>query len=140
MQHPMRFLLYVCLVFFAAAGCKKKVESVKEDLLVKLIVEGQWAVTKYTRGSADVTAEFSPYSFQFNRNFTVDALNNNIVETTGTWNGDITTKTITSNFPNPNLILVKLNGNWLVTDSGLTYVECTQTINGDACFLRLVKR
>lgn len=140
MRQAMRFLICLIAVGLSMSACKKKVEAVQEDLLVKLIVDGQWAVTKYTKGVADVTADFSPYSFQFNKNFTVDALKNSTVETSGTWNGSIVTKTITSNFPNPNPILALLNGTWLVTDSGLDYVESTQTINGENRFLRLVKK
>ena len=140
MRQTTLVLMCVVAALLSISACKKKVESVKEDLLVKVIVDGQWAVTKYTQGSNDLTAIFSPYSFQFKKDFTVDAINNNAVEKTGTWNGSIATKTITSNFPDPNPILQLLNGNWLITDSGLTYVESTQTINGNACFLRLVKK
>jgi len=128
------------VVLLPALGCKKKVENVKEDLLIKLIVSGQGAVTKYTKGATDVTADFSPYSFQFKKDFTVDAINNGTVEASGTWNGEIATKTIVSNFPNPNPILSRLNGTWHIKDSGLDYVESTQTISGNACFLRLKKK
>ena len=135
----MRIYISLLLILLAVSGCKKKVESIQEDLLIKLIVDGQWAVTNYKKGTADVTADFSPYSFQFKKNFTVDAITNNAVETTGTWNGSIATKTIISNFPNPNPILILLNGTWLVKDSGLDYVESTQTVNGEVRLLRLVK-
>jgi hypothetical protein len=140
MSQLTRFLLYIIVAGLFLSGCKKKVENAKEDLLIKLIVSSQWVVTKYSKGSTDVTGDFSPYSFQFKTDFTVDAINNNIVEKTGTWNGSIATKTINSNFPNPNPILELLNGTWLITDSGLTYVESKQTINGESCFLRLVKK
>jgi hypothetical protein len=132
--------MYVAALALVFSGCKKAIEEKKEDLLVNLIVDGQWVVAKYTKGRTDVTADFSPYSFQFKRNFTVDAIHINTVETTGTWNGDINTKTIVSNFTNSNPILILLNGTWHVTDSGLTYVESTQTVNGEERFLRLVKK
>lgn len=140
MREVMRFSLCLVLLVFSVLGCKKKVESVQEDLLIKLIVSSQWVVTKYTKGTADVTANFSPYAFQFKKDFTVDAIKNGSVETTGTWNGSIADKTIISNFPNPNPILVLLNGTWRVSDSGLDYVESKQVINGENCFLRLVKK
>ena len=140
----MRLALCLMVVLLPALGCKKKIESVKEDLLINLIVSSEWVVAKYTKGAADVTGDFSPYSFQFKKNFTVDAINNSTinptVETTGTWNGDIQTRTIVSNFPNSNPILSLLNGTWLVKDSGLDYVESTQTISGETCFLRLIKK
>jgi hypothetical protein len=140
MRQLIRFLLYAIVGGLLLSGCQKKVESVQENMLVKLIVSSEWAITKYMKGTVEITGDFSPYSFQFNKDFTVDALNNNIVEKTGTWNGDIATKTINSNFPNPNPILALLNGTWLVTDSGLTYVEAKQTINGENCFMRMVKK
>jgi len=136
----MRFVICLMVVLLPALSCKKKIENVKEDLLINLIVSSQWAVATYTEGTTDVTDNFSPYRFQFKKDFTVDAINNGTVEATGTWNGEIATKTIVSNFPNPNPILVRLNGTWLVKDSGLDYVKSIQTINGNACFLHLVKK
>lgn len=136
----MRFLICLMLLAFLATGCRKKVEVTQENLLVKLIADGQWTVTKYTKGSVDVSADFSPYRFQFKTDYTVDAINNGAVEATGTWNGSIVTRTIISNFPNPNPILSLLNGTWLVTDSGFDYVEATQPVNNESCFLRLVKQ
>jgi hypothetical protein len=136
----MRFIFCLVVAFVSFSGCKKKVESIKEDLLLKLIVEGQWFVKKYDKGSTDITAAFSPYSFQFKKDFTVDAINFGTVENTGTWNGSIDTKTITSNFQNPSPTLALLNGTWLVTDSGLDYVKATQSINGQACLLLLQKK
>ena len=140
MLQPMRFFICLLAVALCVGGCKKKVEKVQEDLLMKLIVEGQWTITKFKKGSADVTTDFSPYRFQFKRDYTVDALKTNNLETTGTWDGSIATKTIISNFPNPNPILVLLNGTWLITDSGLTYVESTQTVSGEKRFLRMDKK
>lgn len=134
--------LFICLIvgLLSVTSCKKKVENIKEDLLIKLIVNGQWSVNKYTKGATDVTYQFSPYSFQFKKDLTVDAIRNGAVDNTGTWSGDINTKIITSNFPNPNPVLSLLNGTWHVTDSGLDYVESTQTINSESCFLKLTKK
>jgi len=139
MHQLIRFFVCIVVTSLLLSGCKKKVENIQQDLLIDLIVSSPWEVSKYTKGPADITTDFSLYSFQFKQDFTVDALKDNLVEKTGTWNGDIATKTIQSNFPNPNPTLMQLNGTWLVTDSGLDYVESTQTINGESCFLRLEK-
>jgi hypothetical protein len=136
----MRFFICLVLVVFSAASCKKQVDAKKEDLLLQLIVSTQWEVTKYTKGTADFTGYFSPYSFQFRKDFTVDALKFGVVETTGTWSGSIDTKSVTSNFPDPYPILSLLNGTWLITDSGFDYVESTQNVNGEHRFLRLVAK
>jgi hypothetical protein len=136
----MRFFIFLVVVCMAATGCKKKIDAIKEDLLVKMILNSQWVVTKYMDGPVEKTADFSPYYFQFRKDYTVDAFKDNAVTTTGTWSGNIDTKTITSNFPNTNPILQLLNGSWLITDSDLSYVQATQTVNGQERFLRLVKK
>lgn len=140
MQATMRFFICLMTIPFLGSGCRKHAETVQVNLLVQLIANGQWVITKYIKGSTNVTADFSPYSFQFKTDYTVEAINNSTVETTGTWNGSIATRTITSNFPNPNPILSLLNGTWLVTDSDFDYVEAKQTVNSETRFLRLVKK
>ena len=137
----MRFAKYIMVALLSLSACKKAVEHKEQDLLLQLIVNGQWVITKYTINSNDIgPLVFSHYRFQFKKNFTVDAINNGTVENTGTWNGSIATKTITANFPNPNSTLALLNGTWSVTDSGLDYVEATQTVNGENRFLHMDKK
>lgn len=136
----MRILFCLLIVLITTSGCKKKIESIQQDLLIKVIVDGQWQVTKYIKGNTDQTASFAAYSFQFKKDLTVDALKNNILEKTGSWNGNIDTRTITSNFPDAAPPLSLLNGSWYITDSDLTYVESTQNVNGEERFLRLDKK
>jgi hypothetical protein len=136
----MRFLICLMVLCVAVTGCKKKIDALKEDLLVKMILSSHWVVTKYMDGPVEKTADFSPYYFQFRKDYTVDAFIDNTVDATGTWSGNIDTKTITSNFPNANPILQLLNGSWVITDSDLSYVQASQTVNGQERFLRLVKK
>lgn len=135
----MRFLICAVAVL-CFAGCKKTVEKKQQDLLIKLITTGQWGVTSYIKGPNDITSIFSPYKFQFKEDRTVDAIKSNAVETTGTWDGSMETKTIVSNFTGTNTILNLLNGNWYIIDSGLTYVISTQTVDGELKKLRLDKQ
>ncbi len=87
----------------------------------------------------DVTADFAGYKFQFKSNKTVDAIKNNSIEKTGTWDGNAYSRRITSNFPNATNPLLLLNGTFVITDSGLTYVEANQTVAGEIRMLRLDK-
>lgn len=135
----MRFLICAVAVL-CFAGCKKTVEKTQQDLLIKLITTGQWSVTSYVKGPNDITPDFSAYKFQFKEDRTVDAIKSNAVEKTGSWDGSMETKTIVSNFTNANTTLTLLNGNWYITDSGLTYVISTQTVNGELRKLRLDKQ
>jgi hypothetical protein len=127
---------YVVIVLFLLAGCVKKKQ---EDIVINAMVQGQWKVTKFIKVTSDVTTDFANYKFQFKTNFTVDAINNGIVEQTGTWNADATTQTISSNFTNAINPVVLLNGTWHITNNSWTWVEATQIINGESWNLRLEK-
>lgn len=136
----MKFITGMALVLLLAACSTKTVEEQQKDLLVQLITNGQWAVTNYTKGTTDVTADFSGYRFQFKDDSTVDAIKNSAVEKTGSWVGNATSRTIQSQFTNAAVALMLLNGTWYVNDSGLTYVVASQTVNGEARNLRLDKQ
>ena len=136
----MRLATYLMVALLSLSACKKAVQKHEEDLLLQLIVSSQWVVNKYKIDTSDVAPMFTHYRFQFKKDYTVDAINDGVVDNTGTWSGSVTTKTISSNFPNPNPALSLLNGTWHVTDSGLDYVEATQVVNSKNHFLRLVKK
>lgn len=139
----MRSIICLLVVVLLATACKKQVEAKKEDLLLNLITDGRWDVTKFLRSTGrdttDETGNFSPYSFQFKKDFTVDALNNGRVEATGTWQGSMETYTVTSSFPTYNPILLLLNGTWQLTDADVNFVEAHRTDGIEYRFLRLVK-
>lgn len=121
------------------AGCKKAVEQAQTNMLVQAMTTGQWKVSVYTKGTTDLSGGFSGYSFQFKENNTVDAIKSNVVEKTGTWQGDINAKTISSNFTNAYTPLTLLNGLWNITNSTWTSVDAKQTINSEECVLHLDK-
>lgn len=124
-----------------ALGCsKEKQEQVQQNLIVQAMVNGQWKVTSFKRGSIDITADFSPYKFQFKENLTVEAINNGAVEKTGTWNADPAALTITSNFSNAVNPLALLNGTWNINNTTWTSVEASQTVSGEQRNLRLDKQ
>ena len=104
------------------------------------MVNGQWVVTNFTKGSNDVTADFSPYKFQFQSNRTVDAIKNMLIEKSGTWDANADKRTITSNFTNANQTLSLLNGTWTITNTTLTSVDANQTVNGEVWILKLNKQ
>jgi len=135
----MKKILAIILISFAFTSCKKAIENIQEDALIQIMTNGQWSVTSYKKGMDDITADFSGYKFQFKSNRTVDAIKNNIVEKTGTWDGNAYNRSITSNFANATSPLLFLNGTFNITDSGLNYVEANQTVNGEVRTLRLDK-
>lgn len=136
MKNILSILLLACLT----TGCKKAIESVQENLVIKAMTDGTWKVTRFKQDTADVTASFAPYRFQFRSDNTVEALANNAVESKGTWNADPTAKTIASTFnSNAGATIQLLNGTWNITNNSWTFVEATQTVNNEIRTLRIDK-
>ena len=133
--------LYVLILFVSTLGCiKKQIEEKQEDLLVQAMTNGQWKVTGFTIGSTDITSDFSLYKFQFKSDLTVDAINNGAVEKTGSWDGNMTAQSITSNFTNASSPVLYLNGTWNITSTTWTSVQASQTVSGEIRILRLDKQ
>jgi hypothetical protein len=129
------YSLFFLLIFTA---CKK--EKKAENLVIQAMVNGQWKVTNFNKGGLDKTADFASYKFQFKTNFTVDAINNGNLDKTGSWNAEASDQTITANFLNASTPLAFLNGTWKITNNSWTWVEASQTVNGELLNLRLDKQ
>lgn len=129
----------LCTVFLLVLlfSCNK--EEMARNAVVNAMTSGYWKVVAFKNGTSDVTAEFSPYKFQFKENLTVDAINNTTLEQTGNWTADANAKTITSTFSNAVQPVMYLNGTWQITKSDWTFVEASQTVNGELKTLRLEK-
>ena len=132
---------YVILILLATLGCTRdKKEQVQQNLIVQAMVNGQWKVTSFKKAGADITTDFSAYTFQFHDNQTVDAINNGSLERTGTWAADITAQTISSQFTNAANPLALLNGTWTITNTTWTSVDANQTVSGEIRILHLQKQ
>jgi hypothetical protein len=132
--------LYITLIaVLALSGCKKAIEQIAEDMVIKAMTDGQWVITSFTQNGVDITNDFNGYKFQYYENRTVDAIKNGTLERTGIWNGDATKMTTYANFsgaPNP---IALINGSWNITNSGWTYVVANQTNGTEVKTLRLDK-
>jgi hypothetical protein len=132
-----------CTIFFLATilGCTKKAEQqLQQNLIVQAMVNGQWKVTSFKRSGTDVTTDFASYKFQFHDNQTVDALNNGVLEKTGSWAADPAAQTISSMFNNAVNPLALLNGTWTVTNTTWTTVDANQTVGAETRLLHLDKQ
>lgn len=131
------FTFFVLLLFLT--GCKKAIRDKQDDLVIMAMTDGQWKVTSFTLNGSAITADFNAYRFKYYSNNTVDAINNGIVEKTGTWNGSSATMIISASFSSPAYPLNLINGSWLVTNNSWTFVEATQTNGSEVKTLRLDK-
>ena len=135
----MKKLLILIVLLGSMSGCKKTIEKIQEDLIIKALIDGQWAITNFTVNGTDITASFSTYKFQYYSNKTVDAIKNGVVEKTGTWDGNATAMTTSANFPSATYPLVLINGTWNVVNTGATYIVVTQTNGSESKTMRLDK-
>jgi uncharacterized protein YegP (UPF0339 family) len=129
----------IAVFFLLLTGCKKSIEKLKENAVISAMTEGQWVIKSFVKNGTIITSDFDGYKFQFYSNNTVNAIKNNIVEKTGTWNGDVTSMTITANFPNVLLPLSQINGNWHVDDNSWTFVVASQNSGSETKTMRLEK-
>jgi len=135
-------ILIAFTLLLSVSGCNKVKEKILENQAMQFITIGQWKVVRYTEGPKDVSSEFTPYTFQFHPNYTVDAIRNGAKEISGTWSGASVNSVVTiqSNFPSTaNNPLPLLSGNFLVTDPGFDFVEASKTVNGVTNTLRMVR-
>ncbi len=137
MKKPV--LPYLIAFAFLLNSCKKLVQQAEQNALTNLITSGTWAVSRYYNNGADITTIFSGYSFQFKDDGTVAGIKGTL-SVNGTWAGDITTRTITSDFPGTADPLDKLNTVWTVKDSYDDSVSAIGSINGSSNKLELKKQ
>ncbi|MBL7744467.1 MAG: hypothetical protein JNN00_13415 [Chitinophagaceae bacterium] len=135
----MKKLLPLICLLFPFFGCKKAIEKMQEDAIIKAMTDGQWVVTSFVQNGSDITTNFTGYKFQYYSNKTVDAIKNGSVEKTGTWDGDASTMTTWANFTGATAPLTLINGSWHIDNSSWTYVIATQTITGETKTMRLDK-
>jgi Flp pilus assembly protein TadG len=104
-------------ILLVTGSCKKTVDNIKEDLMIKLITENTWKIVKYAEGSSNQTTVYTDYDFKFNKDGSLNAIKNGVTEATGTWAGSEATQSITAEFPSATEPLAKLTGVWLISNT-----------------------
>lgn len=136
-----RITILFFLIILCFSSCKKAIENVQEDLVIKAMTDGQWAITNFVLNGNTITGDFTGYKFKYKDNpKKVDAVKNGSVETTGDWGGNSSDMTTWANFSGSVAPLSLINGTWKITRNGWTYVEATQTSGTDTKIMRLDKQ
>jgi hypothetical protein len=133
-------LLVSFLLLAVMTSCKKTIEQIQEDLVIKAMTDGQWKITNFVYNGNNITADFDSYRFKYYSNKTVDAINNGAIEKTGNWDGNSSNMTTWANFTGAVHPLVLINGNWQITRNSWTYVEANQITGTDTKIMRLDKQ
>ena len=132
------YVLIAVAIVLSLFSCKKAIENQQKKAVMSFITNGQWVVTSYLSDTTDLTTSFDGYKFKFEDNGTVSGNNGNS-SATGTWVGEVSDYSITSDFPGAGDPYQKLNGHWIIKDSGLTFVKAVMTVNGITMHLHLTK-
>jgi hypothetical protein len=139
MKCPPLYIALLLILLTIPFSCKKYIQQQEQNALVNLVTQGTWRVTGYLENDTNnITAGFSGYSFQFNENGTVYGILNQ-QQTAGTWSADVSTKSITSNFPSAPYPLSMLNYTWTVTDSYPDSVAAKTAVDSAINYLYLHK-
>lgn len=136
----MKKLGFIVIAITVLTSCHKVIEKKAQDAIMKVMTNGQWVITNFTSNGTDITIDFSGYSFQFFDDYTVKAMKNGTLENSGTFYGDVSMMTISSNFPNAVNPLLLLNGTWHITNTSDTYVIANMTIGTEVRAIRLDKQ
>jgi hypothetical protein len=134
-----KIVILLLLSVAVSPSCKKYIQQQQQNALESIITNGTWIVTRYLENGTDITSSFSGYVFKFNSNGTVTGTNTGTV-VDGTWSGDVSTKTIVSQFPSAGAPIDKLNAEWKITDSYPDSVAAKTTINASLNILNLHKQ
>ncbi len=126
----LNFLIFFSFVFLHTTntGCKKAVEQKKQDALVEAMVASTWYIAQYLEGPNIYTADFDGYNLNFKSDYTVVATKGTTT-VTGTWNADLTTKILSSNFTT-GTPLNRLNGSWAIYYQDSQGPKMNQFVNG----------
>ena len=135
----MKKVILAISLALVLGGCKKTIDKLKENAVISAMTDGQWIITSFVNNGTVITPDFSTYKFQFYSNQTVDAINNGVVEKTGTWDGNASAMTITANFSNSGASLTLINGIWHIDNNSWTFVVASQNSNNELRTLRLEK-
>lgn len=122
----MKKLLIITAALIGLTSCKKAVEKAQENIILDVMTDGQWLISRYLEGTTDLTNDFAAYSFQFYRDGRVSGFSGQ-PEEKGTWVAHIDSRSIETAFPNADITLRKLNGNWKITDSDWDEVKAETT-------------
>ena len=136
----MRNLFIALALILSLSGCKKIIDQQKENFVLSVMTEGQWVITKFVQAGDTITSDFAAYTFQFNRDYSVDAIKESTVESTGIWAGDPDAMNITASFSNASSPVSLINGVWHIDQNSLSYVIASQNNGGEEKSLRLDKK
>lgn len=132
-------LVAVMLLSFVFSSCEKAEQFIQKAVLSQVITSDRWIVETFAVSGTDVTAEYVPYEFEFNKNGTVTAFRST-ESILGDWKEDLNAMSIETHFSDPAVTLQRFNNVWYIGKSAATYVEARAVTATGVLNLKLVKK
>jgi hypothetical protein len=115
-------LLSFFLISALFSSCiKQAIEDTQKQRVIDAVTKGAWFVSSFKLDSSDITPAFAGYLFYFKEDGAVVAVRDSVASN-GTWIGDISSRTITSEFSTAVHPILLLNGTWKIEDSYTNYI------------------
>jgi hypothetical protein len=131
-------IVAILLLSLLFSSCEKAEQFIQKAVLSQVITSDRWVVETFTVSGTDVTSEYAPYEFEFNKNGTVTAFKS--TETfIGDWKEDLNALSIETHFNNPAATLQRFNNVWYISKSAATFVEARAVTATGVINLKLVK-
>jgi len=124
-------LSIILILVVTTTSCKKDNDNSPSNNLNSTMVSGSWRITYFNDSGNDETSHFTGYSFQFNSNNSVVAVNgsSNINGTWSTGNDNSTSKLVLSFGNTPPFD--DLNEDWHVTMQNSTLIKLQHVSGGN---------
>lgn len=136
----MKKLIPYALVWLVmAASCQKLIDKKKEQIVLDIMTSGEWYVEQYFENTTDITGDFLNYQFRFKGDRTVTGARGAELYD-GTWTENVSTVSITAQFPTAPDPVKKLNGTWKIKDSAPDFVKAELATPAGKNMLRLRKK
>lgn len=139
MKTKITLFLAALIMATGFTSCEKAELLLQKIILNQLITSSTWVVDSYSEAGTELKTEFAAYTFQFNKNGTVNAASTTGT-VTGNWKEDLVARTIYSSFATGTPALQKLNNTWHVTDAAQDYIVASATTASGTAYLKLVKQ
>lgn len=122
------FSLLVVTVLFTGISCSKSSGAGATDTIASIVTQGTWKVHLYLNEAKDETSNYSAYTFTFNSNGSMTAVNGGVT-TNGTWTEALdsgktkfTLKWSGGGIP---VLLLQIEEDWILKSKSATMIELT---------------
>ena len=132
-------IVAVLLLSFIFSSCEKAEQFIQKAVLTQIITNDRWVVETFAVSGTDVSSEYMPYEFEFNKNGTVTAYKATEI-IVGDWKEDLNAMSIHTHFNDPATTLQRFNNVWYIGKSAATFVEARAVTATGVLNLKLIKK